>query len=62
MVGYYSAACAPLTLESGLTQMDMGVSFKEAKTLIKSRYKGNKKKEHQGYNKEYGYYQLNREK
>jgi hypothetical protein len=44
-----------------LTQMYMGVSFKEAKILIKRRYKGKWEKEHQGYYKEEGYYHLNRE-
>jgi hypothetical protein len=38
--------------ERGITQMDMGVSFKEAKTLIKDRYKSKWEKEQHGYNKE----------
>jgi hypothetical protein len=42
-----------------LTQTDMGVSYQEA--MIKNRYNGKLEKEHQGYNKEDGYYQFTRE-
>jgi hypothetical protein len=44
-----------------LTRMDMDVLFKEGNTLLKIKYEGKWEKEHQGYNKEEGYCQLNRD-